>query len=165
MTDQHSWLATRDNAVVQFANELPQADTEQAILQHFHDHPDIVIALINEVAEQKRHGKARSGWAILKARLNAYAATKDVRVTSTRDRNAAATLGETWIRNAGHYCPTKTELVDHLFGHLGKLRAYPDLEPRMVSLWQQLHQPDEDTTETATTIATDAHAQRHPAPA
>lgn len=136
---EHHWHTVRADATIAFSNELPQAQTEQAVLDHFQGHPDIVIALIQEVAEQKRAGKARSGWAILRTRLDAYAATENVRATGHNDRDAAIRQAETFIRNAGVHYPTKDEIIDHLFGHFGKLGPWPDLEPRMVALWETLH--------------------------
>jgi hypothetical protein len=55
------------------------------------------------------------------------------------DRARNIHLAERFIATAGLFMP-ESELMDELFGARGRLRAWPELKPRMVDAWLA-HQP------------------------
>lgn len=130
-----TWAETKHRAIEAFSGELPNADTEQTILDAFQLEPVAVVHALDQVIEDYRAGKARSGWAIWKSRIITAGRTPDVQVAYADSRQRQITIAEAWIRNAGGYIDRESELVAELFGDLGKLREWPDLKPRMTSLW------------------------------
>jgi hypothetical protein len=130
-----TWADAKHRAIEAFNGELPNADTEQTILDAFQIEPVAVVHALDQVIEDFRAGKARSGWAIWRSRILTAARTPNVQVAYADSRQRQITIAEAWIRNAGGYIDRESELVSELFGDLGKLREWPDLEPRMVELW------------------------------
>lgn len=131
-----TWADTKHRAIEAFNGELPNADTEQTILDAFTLEPVAVLHALDQVIEDFKQGKARSGWAIWKSRILTAARTPDIQVSYADSRQRRILIAETWIRNTGGYIDREAELVDELFGDLGKLKEWPDLQPRMVSLWE-----------------------------
>lgn len=134
-----TWSDTKHRAIQGFNGELPNAATEQEILDAFQLEPLAVLHALDAVISDVRNGKARSGWAIWRTRVRTALTTTDVYV-DTANRPAAIRTTEAWIRNAGGYIDRQSELEDELFGDLGKLRDWPDLRQRMVAYWlEQRH--------------------------
>jgi hypothetical protein len=142
---EHVWSAIRTQAIHSFKGELPNAATEAAILEVFQLMPTTVIRTLNEVAEHYAQGKARSGWAVTKARLTGAAnPTRDITVQG-HDREHAITQAKTWIHNAGLYISQQDELEDALFvsnfGDRGPtLRPWAKdetLRATMLTLWTE----------------------------
>ncbi len=137
MADTYTWGETRDQAIHDFAGEMPNAETEEAILAIFRETPQHVIDTLTEVATAKKTGKARSGWAVTKKRLTTPRLL-DVTVTDTGERLKQLRQAEAWIRNAGGYIDRESEIIEELFDeHLGNLRHWPDLQPTIIALWHE----------------------------
>jgi len=164
---EYSWLETREKAVSLFGGELPQAATEEAVLDYFRERPGLVVNLIADVAEAKKAGRARSGWAILRKRLGDYNNGEDETVTDNTDRQLRQTVAEVHIRTALLYCDRESEAMDALFGHFGLLRAYAGdevLRQRMLDLYRE-ERPRGEASELAELERADQRRERlHIAP-
>ena len=139
LVEEWSWLETREKAIRLFGGELPKGETEQEVIDAFTDRPVLVDRLIREVAEAKKAGRARSGWAVLRSRLNAIASGLDIVVTDRNERGLALRQAEQWVRNAGLYFDREDEFEDELFGDGGMLRAFrtdDELRTHLIDLWR-----------------------------
>jgi hypothetical protein len=110
-----TWADTKHQAIQAFNGELPNATTEQDILDAFQQEPVAVLHALDLVTTDFQQGKLRSGWAIWRKRCLTATQTRDIEV-NTSDRPRAIALAETWLRNAGGYCETEAEIIAHLFG-------------------------------------------------
>jgi hypothetical protein len=128
-----TWATVRSTAIQGFNGELPVAATEQALIDAFEQEPLAVMHARDQVIEDFRRGKARSGWAVWKSRVALQTARNPSVDVSNRPK--AIIAAEAWIRHAGGYLDRETEVIDELFGDTGKLREWPDLQPRMLELW------------------------------
>jgi hypothetical protein len=148
MTETFEWGAVRQKAVAGFGGETPSAQLEQDVIQHFLEDPLLVIEEIGRVAAEMAAGRdIRSGWAILKSRLDRAAAQPGSEITAEDtgrkakvEREKRIRNAERWIRNAGIHFDRAREVEDELFGDVGKLRAYAEddqLRQRLLDLWRQ----------------------------
>jgi hypothetical protein len=112
---EYHWLETLDSAIDQFVGELPNPDTKAAVFAAFEQRPAAVIKTIAEVADDKRNGKARSGWGILRKRLEGITHEPDAIVRDERDRLIQTRLARTWIDHAGVQIEDEAELLAVLF--------------------------------------------------
>ena len=140
MTITTTWATVRAHAIDGFNGELPTATTEQALIDAFQLEPLAVMHARDQVIEDFRAGKCRSGFAVWRKRVETVTALRDVQVDIS-ERPKAITIAETWIRNAGGYIDREDELISELFDpHIGRLRHWPDLQPRMTAYWlEQRH--------------------------
>lgn len=140
MTRYH-WPTIRAQAIIQFNDEMPKLETENEILETFEQYPAIVVRTINDVAEALAQGKARSGWAVVKARLQDARRQAPQITVDGEERERAVKQAERYIVHAGaHYDRWETELHDELFGDRGSLRDWStdtNLTSRLEQLWQQ----------------------------
>lgn len=110
-----TWADLKHQAIQAFNGELPNADTEQTIIDAFQLEPIAVLHALDQVTADFKAGKLRSGWAIWRKRCQATATIANIEV-NTSDRPRAIALAETWIKNAGGYSDTEEEVIAHLFG-------------------------------------------------
>ena len=137
----HDWPTVRTEAIRAFGGDLPHPETEDFVVEVFRAQPVTVLRGIRDVAGDVAAGKVRSGWAVLRKRLEAATqARSDVRV-SANELQAEVAAAEGWIRNAGLHFDRERELLDELFGERGRLRDWKDdeaLRERLLTLWRDL---------------------------
>jgi len=169
------WATTRDHAIKAF-NEIPHANTEHEIVQHFTERPELVQRLINQIADTKDTTNIRSCWAVLRKRLHDPGPTENPTVTSSSNREARVRSAEAWIRNAGSHYDQENEALSELGFTItinvkgndvehgnpsGKLYAWRHdtaLRDRMAELWRQ-HRPAGERTEQDATDRADRWKQ------
>jgi len=137
-TKTYSWAETREGAAKELGGRYPDAELEQELLEHFRERPAFVVDAIADVVRGYQAGRIRSPWPFLRRRL--AEAPADLHVVDEGEKERAIVRAEQWIRTAGLYCDREGELLDELFGDLGKLRAWAGeaaLQKRMVALWRQ----------------------------
>ena len=110
-----TWATVRHIAIEGFRGELPNATTEQDLIDAFEQEPLAVIHARDQVIDDFAQGKCRSGWAIWRTRVTTVQQARDL-VVDISDRPKAIATAEAWIRNAGGYLENESELVAHLFG-------------------------------------------------
>ena len=131
-----TWADTKHSAINLLDGELPNAATEQALIDAFELEPAAVLKELRAVAADKRAGKVRSGWAVWKTRCQTVLTQKDTQVVIGNNRSKELHKAEQWIRNAGGYIDREDELIAELYDeHLGALRHWPDTRPQIVALW------------------------------
>lgn len=133
----YDWTEIRDQAIELFDHDQPGARLEEAILTHFQDHPARVVDLIQAIGRRVQAGGVRSGWAILRTELDRKP-TGALVANDQTERHKAVHLSEQWLRNTGGYLDREDEIIDELFGDRGRLRHWPDLQPRILELWREL---------------------------
>ena len=138
MSEYH-WATIRADAIEAFDGETPGAEAESTIIEIFTNHPALVVAEIPRVAADKRDGRIRSGWAILKKRLTEAANPQaNVVARDTRDRDKAIANADQWMRAAGMHYDRWDEVHDELFGDRGMLQPWKANErvvDRMRKAW------------------------------
>lgn len=137
--ETYTWSEARDKAIELFG-ETPNPGTEQEIIHAFEEHPRMVITTIEAVAERKRAGKVRSGWAILRSEVQRFGQSEDIVVTDESERTRAIARGEQWIRNAGIHFDRQEEVADELFGDFGFMRRWAEddlVRQRLLTLWSK----------------------------
>ena len=152
MTTTYVWSELRDRAVQGFGGELPGAAPENAVIEVFERHPALVLATIEAVSEAKAQGRVRSGWAILRSRLEADETKAETFATDASDRRKRIARAEQWIHAAGKHFDRASEILEELFDGLGGDRSEPLLKPwrsdeglreRMVTLWREVRSEGE----------------------
>ncbi len=136
---EYQWSAVRSHAIELFNGELPRPESEAVIIEAFEILPQVVVRAIGEVGEDVRAGRARSGWAVLRARIQGTEASRDVLVSGPDRRSQLVLNAERWIHNAGVFCETESMLVEALFGETAILRDFAGdevLRRRMVEVWR-----------------------------
>jgi len=142
MTESYEWTAARDDAVARFNGELPHAETEAAIIEVFEQRPVVVLRAIQEVGESVSRGQARSGWAVLKARLQGALEPLREATVEGNDRELAVRKAGRWLANAGLYCDREEEVVDALYGlgdeaYLAPFSGDEKLREDLLILWRE----------------------------
>lgn len=150
-----TWRTLYNQAVHDFNGDTPGEDLEQRLLDHFATAPTAVKQAIDKLTRRYQDGKIRSPWPLILRELERDQ-TRDITATDNAEKALQTRLAETYIRNAGLYLPTETELIDDLFGPHGRLRAWThdtQLQARMTTLWQdqqpRAQQAEHDVTERA----------------
>lgn len=130
----YDWPTTRTRAIQAFNGDTPGQTLEAAIVIHFQAEPVRVLGLIDAIGRRVSQGQVRSGWAVLRHELE----RKPPLVTASDGdaQEMAVRLAEAWIRNVGHLVDREEDLIEELFGVRGRLRWWPDLQPRMTELWR-----------------------------
>jgi hypothetical protein len=131
------WRDVLERAVRLFG-DVPHAATEQAVLEAFERSPALVAAAVEHVGQQVAAGSVRSGWAVLRARLERSSAAGEVVADDELERGQRVTLAERWVRTAGVHFDRESEVDDALFGEHGRLRAWAGdelLRARLLELW------------------------------
>jgi hypothetical protein len=134
------WPTVREQTIRRFAGDLPLAETEDAIVAVFEQQPLAVLRAIDEVAEQVVAGKVRSGWAVLRKRLEGATEPRSDIVVEADEREARVAAAEAWLRHAGLHFDREQEVVEELFGERGRLHPYEDdelLRERILRLWRE----------------------------
>lgn len=121
-------------AVKAFGGTIPSRASRDYVEDCYRRRPEITLATIAKVARQ---ANVRSPWGVLLAELERIDSEPAVDLT-VDDRDHARDRAEKWMRVAGRYFPTWTELHDELFGERGKLRAWPQLEQHFHDLYDDL---------------------------
>lgn len=155
--DELAWSTIRATAIEKFNGELPGPDAEAPIIAVFELAPQTVVRSIDEVATKLQAGEIRSGWAILRARLEgAGEPVRDVTVKGPNLRAKKISQAEQWLRTCGIHFDRESELEDELFGDRGLLRPWADdiaLRGQMLTAWRELRprgeQLEQDTDERA----------------
>lgn len=150
-----AWADVREQAVIAFGGELPSAQVEADVIDAFTAHPRLVLAAIDEIAEEVAKGKVRSGWAVLRANL-ARLRTDDIRVHDTTDREQAIARAQAWLEVAGLYLEHPSQVEDALFGDAR-------LHPRYTATVEQLEAIRDGMSDGARTMLApliDAHIER-----
>ena len=137
---EYSWIALREEAIAAFG-DTPGAAMEQAIVDAFEQRPRLVAEAIASVGKQVKDGKARSGWAVLRSRVQgAVRQGEDVVASGKDERGLHIRQAEAWIKNAGLHLDRESELIDSLFGDFGILRAHAGddvLRRQMLTRWRE----------------------------
>ena len=122
-----------------FGGTMPHPDTATAIANVYAKAPTAVQRAIDRVAADYDTGNIRSPWGVLKARVQQITADSH-QAKSGNDREKAVARAEQRIRNELLHYERADEVLDELFGPRGTLKAHtsPDLELRMLALWNDL---------------------------
>ena len=137
------WTTLRAKAVDLFDGELPNDKTEGEILDAFQRAPAFVAAEMEKVAESKRTGQVRSGWAIWRLRVR-NAQERNAVVDDASERERLVQSAKVWIGRCGLHFDRESELLEELFernfaGMRGSqsLRAFdtPELRDEMIACW------------------------------
>lgn len=138
------WASLRDHLIERYGS-TPHPSTEQEIIDAYELHPDAVTKASLDLIDA---AGITSHWGLLKSK-----AAKIATPPSNPTRNAGLTRekaiahAEQWIRAAGLHFDSAPEVTDELFGSLGQLRAYAqvDLEDFDLADRWQLSDPRGDT--------------------
>ncbi len=110
----YTWTTIRDD-FCERVQELPGAQLEADVVEHFTDDPERVIRVLDKIAAQHARKPLRSPWAVARSELNRPPAD-DVKVDSTRSRDKLIDHAKAWIHNAGHYHDTWKAAAIELLG-------------------------------------------------
>lgn len=141
MSTVYVWSELRDRLVT-LTGDAPSAPLEQRILDIFEHRPALVAEAVSHVSARFEAGVVRSAWPVLAKHVEQAAETAtraEVRVTERSGMTKAVELARHWVRNAGLYL-SEEELLDDLFGDLGRLRAHAGdlaLREELLDLWQK----------------------------
>lgn len=131
----YDWTETRARATTLYG-EPPGAALEMTIVNHFTNEPAKVIDLIERIGKRIHDGEPiHSGWALTRHELEKPRPT--VTVTDGYERTKAVDRAVLWIKNAGGYVPTETELINELYDESrGPLRHWPDTKEHIIETWR-----------------------------
>lgn len=134
MSDHTTWAIERQKATQLFGGTTPYATDDHDIAAVFAQHPAQVLAEIARIADAYTQGKVHTPWRALHSRLERIRA--DAQPVSLSN-DSRVRLAETWIRNAGLYCPTEADAADALFSPSGLLAGQDATHgDRMRALWR-----------------------------
>lgn len=141
-----SWSEARRRAIDLFNGELPKAETEATLIEAFEHAPTAVLRALEQVADDHRQGKVRSGWAVWAKRAQAAQSRSEITVEVGQDRERRIQNAERWLHNAGIHFDRWQDVQDELFtvptgrerGHLHEWADDTLLRERMRKLWQDL---------------------------
>lgn len=139
MSESQDWETTLEHAINNFGGQPLGPNLEPIIRKHHTEHPAIVQAAINRIANAYAAGTIRSPWGALKADLERRQAAAPA-VKQGNDQQRAAQRAEQWMRAAGLHFDRWTEIEDELFGDRGSLREHPSLKGQMQALYEE-HRP------------------------
>src|SRR6185312_3978224 len=152
MTETY-WATIREKAVQDFGGQTPRAQDEDRIIDHFEQHPTIVIQAITEMAGAT---KVTYKWSALLARLDKQPSERNPVVQTGNDRTEMIRRADNWMRQAGLHFDRWDEIHDELFGDRGYLhqwRGEQILVDRYQSAWETIRpigqQLDDDEIERA----------------
>ena len=113
---------------MRFGGELPGASLESGIVDVFERSPRRVVEAIDVVARDLAGGLVRSGWAVLRKRVEDAGPVRDVTVGDKAEKQRRVERALRWIDNAGLYCDRLEDVEDELFGiaPTGPLSAYAE---------------------------------------
>lgn len=140
MSAVYEWVETRLRAIELF-QDAPSAAQEQRVLDVFREHPALVCESIEHVGRRFESGQVRNPWAILAKHVEeAMAPLEDFTASDERDREKQTRRAEQWIRSAGKHFDRVEEVLEELFGELGRIRAFdsPELRERMARVWREV---------------------------
>jgi hypothetical protein len=130
-----TWQTVYDDAVSAFG-DTPGAALERSIVEAFERQPLAVQAAIGKLAARFAAGKVRSPWPLVLREIESVDRASVV-ADSRIEFAQCIRLAESWIRNAGLYCPP-AEVGRELFGDRGRLHAWrddADVRRRIAELW------------------------------
>lgn len=158
MSQVHTWIETRERAVGLF-HDAPSAPLEQRVIDVFREHPALVVEAVAHVGARFEAGKIRAPWVILAKHVEqAVTPLENVSASDERDRTKAIGRCEQWMRAVGKHFDSEGEIVEELFGDLGRLRHWRKderLHERMLKLWREVRSEGERIEDEA-----DERAQR-----
>lgn len=145
MTTYH-WTQIRDETIALFGGDTPGAQLEQDLATHFAEDPDRFLRTRDKIADRHARHPLRSPLAVLRSELN-KPPVGDITADNTHShhREKMIAAAERWIRQAGLYLDSQTQLEQALFedafgDHGQTLRPYADdqtLRRRMTDLWDE----------------------------
>lgn len=122
-TDIWIWSEQRSRASKLFDNHALRDKDEETILRLFNTKPWQIREIIDTVLEEIERGSdIKWPWAIVASRCQRH--TADTVVTGASHRSKRVNAAANWIENAGLYFDRESDLIDELFGDLGRLKAY-----------------------------------------
>lgn len=139
---EYSWAEEFSRATALFAGETPGPIVEQAILDIFEQHPQLVVKAIDQVGASFAAGKIRSGWAVLRTHVETHATpARNATASDSSARTKKISQAEQWLRTCGIHFDRESEVQDEIFFSRGLLHAWADdiaLRGRMLTLWREL---------------------------
>jgi hypothetical protein len=135
-----AWADVRERALRLFRGEQLHAETEEAIVAVFEQHPQRVVETIEDVAKRVEDGRARSGWAVTLAELRRVESSGARTASGKVERGQRVAQAEEWVRHAGLHFDREDEVVDELFGERGRLKTWTDeeaLRAQLLRLWRE----------------------------
>ena len=142
--NSYSWAEVKRSAIKAFGDELPNAQTEQDVLDAFGDQPAAVVAAIESVAQAKRNGQVRSGWAVLRKRVVSVGSVIDVVVNDRTERDAVVRRVAHWMNHAGLLFDRESEVEDEACRMLRTFAREDDLLDQCMGLWRKLRPHGEE---------------------
>jgi hypothetical protein len=97
------WPDVRRDAVERFGGELPGARLEAEVVDVFERSPRRVVEEIDAVARDLASGRIRSGWAVLRRRVEHTSPVRDVVAGDESEKQRRVARALRWISNAGLY--------------------------------------------------------------
>jgi hypothetical protein len=161
------WADVFTNAVNAFEGQRPTQQLEHDLIQHFERQPAELVAAIAKTATRFQLRKIHSPWPIVLRELEQADERHTIAATDTMEKRVKTRLAETWMRNAGLYCPTRDDALDELFGDHGSLKTWADdqaLRAHMGDLWEHEH-PRAEQAEAESRARAAAHRDRRNRPA
>jgi hypothetical protein len=163
VSDSHDWETTLDHAIASFGGQPLGPHLEPIIRKHHAEHPHVVQAAINRIANGYAQGTIRSPWGALKADLERRHAAAPAIKQGNEEQQALARTSQ-WMRAAGMHYDRWPEIHDELFGDRGTIREHPALEQQLHDLWQELRpigqQLDQELEERSAKYRADLTKQR-----
>lgn len=123
------WANLRARAIDAFDGELPNAQTEQTIIDAYEQHPEAVKKTLAQVATDYAKGTIRTGWGVTKNRAERILAPPSNPSAKTGiDRERTIARAEAWVKTTGVHFDRTDELLEDLFGDRGPLHDYAQIE-------------------------------------
>jgi hypothetical protein len=140
------WSEQLERAAQAFGGRYPDAELEAELLEVFSRRPAFVVDAIDDVANGFKRGGIHSPWPFLRKKVLAPA--NEMVVADTSERDARVKSAQQWLRTAGLHFDRESEVMDELFGEVGRLRAWGDdamLVAQLLESWRELAPRGEQT--------------------
>ena len=124
------WTFIRDRAVREFG-EPPNREFEAQLIPVFQKDPAGLVAIIDGAVASVKAGRARSGWAVVRANLDALEPPEAVATAVPPREQAlryAAGVGQEYV---------EAEFRDDCFGEHGRYKRWPQLEAEVMDEWRR----------------------------
>jgi hypothetical protein len=110
------WPDVRRDAVERFGGELPGATLAAEVVDVFERSPRRVVEEIDAVARDLAFGRIRSGWAVLRRRVEDAGPVHDVVAGDESEKQRRVARALRWITNVGLSCNRLEDVEGELFG-------------------------------------------------
>src|SRR3954471_18256202 len=103
MTATYTWSEHRER-LVEATGDAPSAELEQRILDVFEQHPTLVVAGVEHIADRYQRGLVRAPWVVLAKHIEEAAASSaraSAPVRDERERGRARSRAGQWMRTVG----------------------------------------------------------------